>query len=126
MPGTWQAIGNFRPFLAGHRVFNSSIAPSGLVTGISALTDVHAIPTGVPATAIAVYCAVQSYKSGTLTIFPDGATEPTAANWSGGGITGALNLLYMIVPLSSAGKFSIRSHLTATGQVYVDVWGYLM
>jgi hypothetical protein len=68
---------------------------------------------------------VQSYESGTLTIFPDGAGEPTAANWSGGGIAGTLNLLYMIVPLSSASKFSIRSHLIAPGQVYVDVWGYL-
>jgi hypothetical protein len=87
---------------------------------------VHSNPTGVPTTAVAVYCAVQSYESGTLTIFPDGAGEPTAANWSGTGTTGILNLLYMIVPLSSASKFSIRSHLTATGQVYVDVWGYLM
>jgi hypothetical protein len=98
----------------------------GLNTGISALTDVHGGSTGVPATATAVYCAVQSYESGTLTIFPDGATEPTAANWSGTGTTGILNLLYMLVPLSGAGKFSIRSYLTGTGQVYVDVWGYLM
>jgi hypothetical protein len=125
-PGTWQAVGNFRPFPAGHRVFNTSMAPGGLNTGISALIDVHAMSTGVPATAIAVYCAVQSYESGTLTIFPDGASEPPQANWSGVGTTGILNLLYMVVPLSSAGNFSIRSHLTATGQVFVDVWGYLM
>jgi hypothetical protein len=127
IPGSWQAVGNFRPFLAGHRVFNSSMSPGGLASGISATTDVHGLDTGVPDDAIAVYCAVQSYKSGTLTIFPDGASEPTAANWSGVGTTGILNLLYMLVPLSTVdGKFSIRSHLTATGQVYVDVWGYLL
>jgi hypothetical protein len=66
---------------------------------------------------------VQSYKSGTLTIFADGATEPGSANWSGVSTSGLLILPYMIVPLSAANKFSIRSHLTVTGQVYVEHLG---
>jgi hypothetical protein len=31
-------------------------------------------------------------------------------------------MLYMMVPLSPAGKFKIHSYIT--GGVYVDVWGF--
>jgi hypothetical protein len=67
---------------------------------------------------------VQSYHDGTLTLFPDGGTDPLIANYSESGNDGVLRLLYMLVPLSAAGKFSIHSYLT--GDIYVDVWGYLL
>ena len=82
-------------------------------------------PTGVPAGAKAAFCAVQSYTPGVLTLFPDGATDPGSANYSGTGNLGAsLNMVYMLVPLSSAGKFKIHAYFT--GKVYVDAWGYLI
>jgi hypothetical protein len=80
--------------------------------------------TGVPAGAKAAYCAVQSDQPGRLTLFPDGTTDPGIANWTNNGTAGQLFLSYMLVPLSSAGKFWIHSYIT--GNVYVDDWGYLL
>ncbi len=75
----------------------------------------------MPAGATSAFCAVQSYTAGVLTIFPDLTTDPGIANF-GATSTGPLNLTYMMVPLSAAGKFKIHSYIT--GRVYVDAWGY--
>ncbi|HEX7139319.1 MAG TPA: hypothetical protein VF219_15800 [Vicinamibacterales bacterium] len=82
-------------------------------------------PSGIPAGATAAFCAVQSYTPGVLTIFPDGTIDPAIANYSGTGNQGSsLNMLYMMVPLSPAGKFKIHSYIT--GGVYLDAWGYVV
>ncbi len=117
-------------FPSGHRVWDGYATPvsNGNVYGpITALTEVSTsgwtgLATGVPAGAKAAWCAVQAYSPGVLTLFPDGAADPGGANYAGTGPAGQLNLLYMLVPLSAAGKFAIHSYFT--GQVFVDVWGY--
>ncbi len=117
-------------FPSGHRVWDGYTTPvsTGNVYGpITALTEVSTSgwtgqPTGVPAGAKAAWCAVQAYSPGVLTLFPDGAPDPGGANYAGTGPNGQLNLLYMLVPLSAAGKFAIHAYFT--GQVFVDVWGY--
>lgn len=82
-------------------------------------------PTGVPPGAKAAFCAVQSYSPGVLTIFPDATADPGIANYSGTGSLGSgLNMVYMMVPLSPAGKFKIHSYIT--GRAYVDAWGYVV
>jgi hypothetical protein len=78
-------------------------------------------PSGVPAGAKAAFCAVQSYTEGALTIFPDGGVDPGSANYTAT-TTGPLNLTYMMVPLSTAGKFKIHSYIS--GRCFVDVWGF--
>jgi hypothetical protein len=80
-------------------------------------------PSGVPAGAKAAWCAVQSYSAGVMTIYPDGTANPLIANWSGTA-NGPLNLLYMFVPLSAAGKFNFATYFS--GVFIFDVWGYLM
>jgi hypothetical protein len=80
-------------------------------------------PSGVPAGAQAAFCAVQSYNAGVLTIYPDGTPDTGQANWAATA-DGPLNMLYMFVPLSTAGKF--RFHAYFTGPRYFDVWGYLV
>jgi len=82
-----------------------------------------AAPSGVPVGAKAAFCAVQSYSSGVLTIFPDLTTDPNIANFTATA-DGPLSLTYMMVPLSPAGKFKIHSYIT--GKVSVDVWGYVI
>jgi len=117
-------------FPSGHRVFDGYTTPvsNGNVYGpINALTEVTTSgwtgqPTGVPAGAKAAFCAVQAYSPGVLTLFPDGAADPGGANYAGTGPAGQLNLLYQLVPLSTAGKFKIHAYFN--GQVFVDVWGY--
>jgi hypothetical protein len=106
--------------------FGTTTMTSGLTYGpISALTEFDGVTaTGIPAGATAAFCAVQSYTPGVLTLFPDGATDPLIANYSGTGTQGAsLNMVYMMVPLSAAGKFKIHSYIT--GKCYVDAWGYV-
>ncbi len=76
---------------------------------------------GVPAGASAAFCAVQSYSAGVLTIFPDLTTDTLLASYTAP-VDGTLNLTYMMVPLSPAGKFKIHSYIT--GHVFVDVWGF--
>jgi hypothetical protein len=80
-------------------------------------------PSGVPAGALAAFCAVQSYSAGVMTLYPDGAADPGLANWSSTA-NGPLNLTYVFVPLSTAGKF--RMHTYFTGQKYIDAWGYVI
>jgi hypothetical protein len=80
-------------------------------------------PSGIPAGAQAAFCAVQSYTSGVLTIFPDLTTNPLIANFTAT-VDGPLSLTYMMVPLSPAGKFKIASYIT--GKVIVDAWGYVV
>jgi hypothetical protein len=82
-----------------------------------------AAASGVPAGATAAFCAVQSYSSGVLTIFPDLTTDPNIANFTATA-DGPLSLTYMMVPLSPAGKFKIHSYIT--GKVSVDAWGYVV
>jgi hypothetical protein len=79
------------------------------------------VPSGVPAGATAAFCAVQSYTEGALTVFPDGAADPGFANYTATA-SGPLNLTYMMVPLSAAGKFKIHSYIS--GRCFVDVWGF--
>jgi hypothetical protein len=78
---------------------------------------------GVPAGATAAFCAMQSYSAGVLTIFPDLTTDTLLASYTAP-VDGTLNLTYMMVPLSPAGKFKIHSYIT--GHVFVDVWGYVV
>lgn len=78
---------------------------------------------GVPAGATAAFCAVQSYSAGVLTIFPDLSIDPNIANYTAT-VGGPLNLTYMMVPLSPAGKFKIHSFIT--GNVFVDAWGFVV
>ncbi len=112
-------IPSFTSFPAPHRVFgDGSITPAGTTTAA-----VDATTGGVPAGAGSAYCAVQATNPGVMTLFPDGATDPGVANWANTGAAGQLALFYMLVPLSGAGKFKIHTYLT--GQIYVDVWGYL-
>jgi hypothetical protein len=123
-PGTWRAVGNLITFPAGHRIYANPSVPSGTtVSAIDATTNIHGIATGVPQGAQSVYCAVQSYQSGVMTLFADAAPDPGKANWSGVGTSGILNLLYILVPLASYGQ--LQFHIYFTGSVYIDAWGYL-
>jgi hypothetical protein len=105
--------GDATPFTAGH-VYGPLDAT---------LESNGSTPTGIPAGAKAAFCAVQSYTAGVLTLFPDLTSDPGIANY-GATTTGPLNMTYMMVPLSSAGKFKIHSYIT--GRVYVDAWGYVV
>jgi len=78
---------------------------------------------GVPAGAQAAFCAVQTYTAGVMTLFPDGAADPGLANWAGT-TNGQLNLLYVFVPLSAAGKFKMHTYFN--GQTFIDAWGFVL
>jgi hypothetical protein len=112
-------------FASPHRIYGNTSVPADSIVGpIDATKAKNGTATGVPAGARSTYCAVQSYQPGVMTIYPDGTLDLGIANWSGtGNISGVLNLLYMLVPLSSVGKFLIHTYFT--GSIYVDVWGYL-
>ncbi len=109
------------------RIINGGPFVNGAVTGPydATLEYDHVTATGIPAGAKAAFCAVQSYTPGVLTLFPDLTTDPGIANYSGTGTQGfGLNMVYMMVPLSPAGKFKIHSYIS--GNCYVDAWGYVV
>jgi hypothetical protein len=110
------------------RVLSGDLTPftAGTTYGpIDATKKTDTTASGVPAGAQAAFCAVQSYTPGVLTLFPDLTSDTGIANYSATGTAGSgLNVLYMMVPLSPAGKFKIHSYLT--GRVYVDAWGFLV
>jgi hypothetical protein len=103
-----QAPGTYGPVDATQQV-----STSGFPGGIS----------GVPAGAQAAWCAVMSYSAGVMTIYPDGTSDTLIGNWASTN-SGVLNMLYMMVPLSAAGKFWLHSYFT--GLKFFDVWGYLV
>jgi hypothetical protein len=103
-----QAPGTYGPVDATQQV-----STSGFTGGIS----------GVPAGAQAAWCAVMSYSAGVMTIYPDGTSDTLIGNWASTN-SGVLNMLYMMVPLSAAGKFNFHSYFT--GLKFFDVWGYLV
>ena len=108
------------------RIYNGYVQPTapGTFGPIDAtLQSDGTTPSGVPVGAKSAFCAVQSYNAGVMTLYPDGAADPGLANWSGTA-NGPLNLLYVFVPLSAAGKFTIHTYFT--GQKFIDVWGYLI
>ncbi len=108
------------------RIVSTNMASGTTYGPINATLQTDGVTaSGVPVGATAAFCAVQSYTPGVLTIFPDGTTDPAIANYSGTGNLGSsLDMLYMMVPLSTAGKFKIHSYIS--GGVYLDAWGYLV
>jgi len=108
------------------RIVSSNMVSGTTYGPLNALLESDGVtPSGIPVGAKAAFCAVQSFTPGVLTIFPDLTTDPAIANYSGTGNMGtSLNMLYMMVPLSTAGKFKIHSYIT--GGVYLDAWGYLV
>ena len=120
----WKRLATVELFPNPRRIYNDATASAPVTAQlVDATTTFTSTPSGVPAGARAAFCAVQSYSAGVMTLFPDGTTDPGIANWSGTA-NGPLNLLYMFVPLSSAGKF--RMHTYFTGKKYIDVWGFYM
>jgi hypothetical protein len=128
--GVWKQVATglgMNIFPNPRRVYNGFAQPTapGTYGPVDATTQVYptVAPSGVPAGAQAAFCAVQSYSAGVLSIYPDLTSNPQIANWSGTA-NGPLNLLYMFVPLSPAGKFLFTAYFT--GIRVFDVWGYLM
>ena len=119
----WVQMAAMTLFADPRRVYNDTTnQPAATYGPIDATTKYNGGATGVPAGASAAFCAVQSYSAGVMTLYPDGASDPGIANWSGVA-NGPLNLLYMFVPLSTAGKFKMHTYFT--GKRYVDVWGFI-
>ncbi len=128
--GVWKQVATglgMNIFPNPRRVWDGFAQPTapGTYGPVDATTQVYPTiaPSGVPVGAKAAFCAVQAYNAGVLTIYPDGTANPNIANWAGVA-DGPLNLLYMFVPLSSAGKFLFAASFT--GRRFFDVWGYLM
>jgi hypothetical protein len=128
--GTWRQVmtadRGLHLFPNPRRIYDGFAQPTapGTYGPIDATVSVSpAGPSGVPAGAQAAFCAVQSFNAGVMTLFPDLAADPGIASWSGTA-NGPLNLLYMFVPLSPAGKFKIHTYFT--GQKFIDAWGYLV
>jgi hypothetical protein len=117
----------FHIFPNPRRVYNGFAQPTapGFYGPVDATTQIYptVAPSGVPVGAQAAFCAVQSYSAGVLTIYPDLTADTGIATWAGT-TDGVLNLFYMFVPLSAAGKFKFHAYFT--GIRVFDVWGYLM
>jgi hypothetical protein len=126
--GVWRQVAIMHLFPDPRRIYDGFAQPSAPGT-YGPIDATMKAPTaggglsGVPAGAQAALCAVQSYQAGVMTIFPDGTADPGLASWASTA-NGLLNLFYMFVPLSSAGKFKIHTYFT--GQKFFDVWGFLL
>lgn len=107
------------------RIYDGYVNPTapGTYGPIDATVKSGGTASGVPPGAQAAFCAVQSFSAGVMTLYPDGAADPGIANWSGTA-NGPLNLMYMLVPLSTAGKFWIHTYFA--GQKFIDAWGYIL
>jgi hypothetical protein len=124
-PGNTWMRPSLNSFANPRRVVGQAMVKGVTYGPFDATVKIGGGSSGVPAGAQAAYCAVQSYSPGVLTLYPDLAADTGTANYSGTGTAGTkLNMLYVLVPLSSAGKFKIHSYIT--GNVYVDVWGFLI
>ncbi|HEX2646592.1 MAG TPA: hypothetical protein VHO95_05150 [Candidatus Dormibacteraeota bacterium] len=128
--GVWRQVAIMHTFPNPRRVWDGWVQPMGpgIYGPIDATTEVGtsgftAGPSGVPAGAQAAYCAVMSYNAGVMTLYPDLTSDTGIGNWAST-VDGVLNMMFMFVPLSPAGKFNFHAYFT--GRKFVDVWGYLM
>jgi hypothetical protein len=127
--GSWHRLSSLISFPDPRRIFDGFATPiprNTTTAAVNALVKQAGGASGVPAGATAAYCAVQALNhtvTGPLTLFPDLTADPNIANWAAN-TAGGLNLSYMLVPLSAAGKFKIHSYID--GNVIVDAWGFLI
>jgi hypothetical protein len=126
----WKRLATLELFPNPRRIYDGYLQPTapGTYGPIDATAQVSTSNwpggvSGVPAGARHAFCAVQSYNAGVMTLFPDLTADPNVANWAST-VDGPLNLTYVLVPLSPAGKFKIHTYFT--GQKFIDVWGFYM
>jgi len=125
--GGWRRATTFEVFPGPRRVYGTGVLlPIGaVVQNIDATTQLNLTPTGVPAGAVAAWCAVQSIEPAVLSIYPAGSPDPHIGAWGQMGTAGiSVQISYMMVPLNSSGKFSF-TNLKTKARIYFDVWGYL-
>jgi hypothetical protein len=125
--GTWRRATTFEVFPGPRRVYGTGVLlPIGaVVQNIDATKQLNLTPTGVPAGAVAAWCAVQSIEPAVLSIYPAGSPDPHIGAWGQMGTAGiSVQVSYMMVPLNSSGKFSF-TNLKTKARIYFDVWGYL-
>ena len=131
----WRRATTFELFPNPRRVYeqpaNTTTPAEGFILNIDATTIVYhgSGPSGVPAGAVAAYCAVQTYQSGVMTLYPADTGDTGVANYSVAGADGQLQMLYMMVPLSPANSahpasFNIHNRFTAKS-IHIDVWGWV-
>jgi hypothetical protein len=126
--GTWRRASTFEVFPSPKRVYGKGVyLPKGaIVQNIDATISINLTPTGVPAGAAAAWCAVATYEPAVLSIYPAGSPDPHFGAFGQMGTAGiSLQVVYMMVPLNAAGKFSF-TNVKTTARVYFDVWGYLL
>jgi hypothetical protein len=82
---------------------------------------------GVPVGAIAAYCAISSYGTGAISLYPQGSPNNGIGAWASQGTAGnGVNQSYNFVPLNpNNGQFTFTNYFT-TKAMYFDVWGYLV
>ncbi len=125
--GTWRRATTFEVFPNPRRVYGTGVLlPIGaVVQNIDATKQLNLAPTGVPAGAVAAWCAVQSIEPAVLSIYPAGSPDPHVGAWGQMGTAGiSVQISYMMVPLNSSGRFSF-TNLKTKARIYFDVWGYL-
>ncbi|TMD56486.1 MAG: hypothetical protein E6I85_00420 [Chloroflexi bacterium] len=123
----WRQASSFQVFPGPRRVYGvgTVLAPGQSVTGIDATKKLDGTPSGVPAGATAAYCAISSYQTGVISLYPDGTIDNGIGAWASQGTAGnGVNQGYNFVPLSAAGKFSFTNYFTSKA-MYFDVWGFL-
>ena len=126
--GTWRRASTFEVFPSPRRVYGKGLyLPKGAkVLNIDATTAINLTPSGVPVGAAAAWCAVASYEPAVLSIYPANIADPHFGAFGQMGTAGiSLQIVYMLVPLSPAGKFSF-TNVKSVARVYFDVWGYLI
>jgi hypothetical protein len=125
--GKWRRASTFEMFPDSRRVFGNGgfLSVGQIVLNIDATKKLNGTPSGVPAGVVAAWCAVQSYEPCVLDIYPAGSPDPGTGSFGVMGTAGiSVQLSWMMVPLNSAGKFSITNRRTKC-RVFFDVWGYL-
>jgi hypothetical protein len=128
-PNVWKQVATtdlgMHIFPNPRRVWDGFAHPTtpGIYGPIDATQKASGGSSGVPAGAQAAWCAVQAFSAGVMTVYPDLTADTGVGNWASTA-NGPLNLLYMFVPLSPAGKFKFHAYFT--GAKFFDVWGYLL
>jgi hypothetical protein len=125
--GAWRRATTFEVFPNGRRVYGTgaTLLKGAKVLNVDATKKLNLSPSGVPAGAIAAWCAVQSFEPAVLSIYPAGTVDPGVGTWGQMGTAGiSVQISYMMVPLSSSGKFSF-TNMKTNARIFFDVWGYL-
>ena len=126
--GNWRRATTFELFPTPRRVYGPGtyLNVGQQVLNLDATQMYKGLgPTGLPAGAVAAWCAVSTLEPAVLSFYPAGTPDPHVGSVGVmGTATISAQISHLLIPLNASGHFSF-TNMKTKARVFIDVWGYI-